>query len=160
MKWDNLKPIDLPPGNVRRGHLRRIMRGVREIMDRTGASAWWDTVRAAVCFGYYNADGTCRLVDVLVPLYRDRERLVEAGFDPQSDRFTVDQVIGLVRLARIPVAVKERWARESAAKRVHDRREWLGKLVQESQETGRKIMEREYTRHSMGRHHRPMITVP
>lgn len=114
-----------------------------------GVTAYIDTFRRAVCFGYHNG-GNPNLLDIVVPLYRGT--ITEAGFDPVLDRFSEDEVVRLIRLARVPVRIKDQWRKYTETTRASDAKEAAGRLAQDKAPQVEEFLRRRRERRGMGRH--------
>lgn len=127
------------------------------IMSRTGSRAYYDKARDALCFGYEDKHGKPSLLDILIPLVRPGGG--PQRFDPVADRYSVDDVVTLIQLAKVDPRIKRKWQEWHETARKSDSRAWADKEVADRMHLLRERSQRRYEQHSMGRHYRGRATV-
>lgn len=133
-QWPNLVEItpdsESPDPRVSRAHwaaLRRVAAGVR---GRTDARAYYDLWRGQVCFGYQRPRNG--RIDLIGGCDFDAfkggwQTSCPFQFDPATDGVGVEDVVHLVRLARVDPKVKDRWRRELQDRGKRDEAEERGR---------------------------------
>lgn len=151
-RYPTLRPIaEDQPIWLAGGHLRRIREACARICSRTGAEAFIDTRRRKVNFGY-SRDGDVSLLDIVAPLYRGPTATVEAGFDPILDAYSEDEVVRLIRLARVPVRIKDQWKRYTETERKSAESRATERRIQDKTPQVEEFLRRRRERRGMGRH--------
>lgn len=127
---------------------RSAQRFCASVKRRTGASAWFDRDTRRFYFGYHRTDGTFDLTALSV-VYRELSTGL-AGDGSSSE----ENIVRMLQMAKLPVSRKDRMAAAVKAESDHERSEELGRSVESASREADVQVERQYERHTMGKHFR------
>lgn len=159
MKWKHLRSIrdKNQPRWFGGRHLSRVRSVCEAVRRRTGADAWVDVRWAQVCFGYQQ-DGDVRL-PMACKLFKDRNRRTPDYLDPVLSVWNEDLIVYALQLARVDPAKKARWAAAHEKARLAEMENDKAAMVEDGMKEAMKLTERQYQRHTMGRHYRGRAAV-
>lgn len=105
--YPNIQSVDLPCARYDEIHLaamRALAAGVRK---RTGASAWFDTKRDKICFGWSRPDGD---ISIVVDFRVFRSPWPErSGPDYFRNEINEDSIVHCLNLAKVDPRLKAKW---------------------------------------------------
>lgn len=143
MQYDHLhlaehgEPPDFPAVSW-----KRVQAFCAAVKRRTGASAWFDRNSKRMHFGYTKTDGTFALTALSIGL-----REAVAGMDE-------DDIVRLLQMGKLPPSLKDRWNKSRRDAEKHEESEQIGVAIDAASREADVAVEREYERHTMGKHFR------
>lgn len=160
-RWDNLVSLSAPaPAWMPGPALDRLRAVAAEVYSRTGCGTWIDVWRKEACFGYHAGGDT--QIAWTVPLFRNGCTSAPNRFEitePRHNDLSVDDICWVIQIGRADPAKKRRWEKWMREAGTNDRRQAMGRDVEDRVTHGSKDARREVQRMAMGRHYRGSAVV-